>query len=100
MKKEKRTMAINEALRKAFETGIYICPECGGQMEFENDLQLTLICTVCNHDMDYDHYGLTDEEYEDLYPSYEDVCGTEDEEPDEDYTGETYDEVYDELSRD
>ena len=52
--------------------------------------------------IDKHRYGFTDEEYQALYPTKEEVCGYEDDEDDEDdeYNGETYDEVYGELSDD
>lgn len=93
---------FNDALIKAFRTGRYICPECGALMEFEDEGRSTLICLNCGYDEDIDHYGFTDEEYQALYPTKEEVCGYEDDEDDEDdeYNGEAYDEVYGELSDD
>lgn len=94
---------FNDLLKKAMETGEYICDECGGPMEFENEWRDTLVCPKCGNSMDIDHYGLTDEEYEDLYPTEEEVLGIagEDDEIDEDNPyGETYDEVCGELSDD
>ena len=48
----------------------YICQECGGKMIFEDEQwRDTLVCPACGNSMDLDHYGFTDEEYEDLYPA-------------------------------
>ena len=74
----------------------YTCPNCGARMKFEDANEETLICTACGYDMDAEHYGFTDEEYESLYPSKEDVLGYSDEDNIED-GGEIYEEVYDEL---
>ena len=75
--------------------GKHTCPQCGAQMEWENDNEETLVCPQCGNSIDSDHYGFTDEEYDSLYPSKEEVCGYKDD--DEDDCGESYDEVYDEL---
>lgn len=72
----------------------YVCPECGGAMEFEDESCDTLVCPSCGNDVDFDHYGLTNEEYDDLYPLPDD----DEDDEDEDDCGETYDEVFDELS--
>lgn len=72
-------MFFNEKRRKALETGIYICPKCNHVMEFENEWEDTLVCPHCGHDLDVEKYGFdSDEEYENLYPTKEDICGTED----------------------
>ncbi len=90
---------FNNAQRDALLTGRYICSECGELMIFEDENEDTLVCPNCGHDEDSDHYGLTDEEYENLYPTKEEVCGYEDDDDEEDeYNGESYDEVYGELS--
>ena len=60
---------FNAKMVSAMKTGIYICPECGKRMEFENSNEDTLVCIHCGHSMDLDHYGYTDEEYADLYPT-------------------------------
>ena len=52
----------------------YICPECGNKMIFEDEQwRDTLVCPSCGNSMDLDHYGFTDEEYEDLYPTEEEL---------------------------
>ena len=38
-------------------------------MEFEDSNEDTLVCIHCGYSMDLDHYGYTDEEYADLYPT-------------------------------
>lgn len=58
---------FNEEMIIALKTGIYICPECGEEMVFEDDNKSILVCEHCGYSMDLEHYGYTDEEYEDLY---------------------------------
>ena len=87
---------FEDAFSKAFRTGIYICPKCGKRMQFENDeTRDTLVCLHCGYDMDIDHYGLTDEEYDNFYPTKEQLLGREEDE-DDDYLEDGADEVYDE----
>ena len=69
---------------------IYICPECGNEMVWENRLLGALVCEECGYGVNRDRYGKTDEEYEDLYPV--------DEDDEDDDSGDTYEEAYDELS--
>jgi len=64
---------FNEMMKEAWRTGIYKCPECGAHMEFEDDSEDTLVCDNCGHSMDTERYGFTDEEYEDLYPTEDEV---------------------------
>lgn len=77
----------------------YICPECGAELAWESEWEDSLVCLNCGFSIDPERYGLTDEEYEDLYPTMEQVLGIadDDEEDDDEYTGETYDEVCGEL---
>lgn len=70
---------FNDLMVNAFKTGNYYCPKCGGLMSFEDDYEETLICDECGYDMDVDHYGFTDEEYDDLYPTYDEVIAREQE---------------------
>lgn len=93
---------FNDAQVDALLTGRYICSKCGALMKFEDEWEETLICPKCGNSIDSDHYGMSDEEYDALYPTREEVCGyDEDEDYEEDeYNGETYDEVYGELSDD
>lgn len=86
---------FNEALRRALFTGEYICPECGGRMQFENEYAETLVCD-CGHSMPLEHYGASEEEIcRMLHPKSPDECGQTDE-----HLGEMYDEVYNELHDD
>ncbi len=73
---------FNELLRIALETGIYTCPKCMGFMELieEGD---TLWCPECGFDQPYDHYGFTDEEYEEAYPILENTWEVFEDEDDE-----------------
>ena len=59
-------------------TGHYYCDECGALMEFEDeDIRDTLICPKCGYETDLDHYGLSEDEYDALYPTYEKVIAEE-----------------------
>ena len=44
-------------------------------MFWEDDSEEVLICPSCGHEETSDHYGFTDEEYDNLYPTKEEVCG-------------------------
>lgn len=89
---------MNDDLKEAMLSGKYICSKCGELMEFEDKWEDILICPVCGHSVDLDHYGFENEEdYEKLYPTPEEVLGC-DEDIEDDW--ETYDEVYGELSDD
>lgn len=78
---------FNDKQVEAFETGRYICSECGAVMEFEDKWEDVLICPECGHSIDSDRYGCeSDEEYEALYPTEEEVLGyNEDEDESDDY---------------
>lgn len=67
------------------------CPNCGSVME-RYDRGRMLICNSCGLDIPKDRLN----DWEKLYPTYEEVMGIEPDEPDED-DGETYEEVYGEL---
>ena len=70
---------FNDKQIEAFTTGKYYCKECGSMMEFEDeDDHDVLICPSCGAETDVDHYGFTDEEYDALYPTMEEVIGEED----------------------
>ena len=59
---------FSKALIDVFEgRSDYICDECGAKMEFEDDDESILLCTKCHKSMPLEHYGLTDEEYYDIY---------------------------------
>lgn len=90
---------LNDASMEALLSGRYICSECGAKMEFEDEWEDILVCPECGHSVDSEHYGFeNDEDYDALYPTKEEVLGYDEE--DEDYTGETYDEVCGELDDD
>lgn len=87
----------NDVVKKALLTGNYICSQCGNIMIFEDEYGDVLICPKCGHSIDYERYGFeNDEEYDALYPALEEAVTCDDEE----YSGETYDEVYGELGDD
>ena len=89
---------FNDKQVEAFETDRYICSECGAVMEFEDKWEDVLICPECGHSIDSDRYGCeSDEEYEALDPTEEEVLGYNE---DEDESDEIYDEEFDELSDD
>ena len=91
---------MNEAREEAMLTGKYYCDACGGLMEWEDEWEDILVCPACGNSINSDHYGLTDEEYDELYPTKEDVLGYDEDDEDDEYNGETYEEVYGELSDD
>ena len=68
---------FNKKQLDAMKTGVYICENCGSQMEFEDQWEDSLVCPNCGNSTDVDHYGFTDEEYDALYPTYEEVMGIE-----------------------
>lgn len=71
---------FNKKLIKAMESGTYICAECGKTMEFEDKWEDTLVCPRCGHSVDLDDYGCEgDEQYENLYPTREQILGIADE---------------------
>ncbi len=86
---------FNDAQTEAFRTGKYICSECGRIMLFEDDNEDVLVCPACGDSVDLDRYGFaSDEEYEALYPTLDELVDNEDS------AGESYEEVYGELSED
>ena len=96
---------FNDALIRGLHGGGYYCRECGARMEFEDDNEDTLVCPNCGNSDDLDHYGFTDEEYDELYPTEEEVLAREgifpdDEDNDEDDEYEMYEEVHGELDDD
>lgn len=97
---------FNKKQNKALLSKKYICNECGELMEFEDEWEDILICPKCGHTIETDDYGFEDgddEDYEEYYPTKEEVLGivSEDDEIDEDNPyGETYDEVCGELDDD
>ena len=85
---------FSDLFRSAFFSGNYTCPECGEAMEFEDEHEETLICPNCDYEVDIENYGFgKDEDYDALYP----VDDIDADNEDEDYTGETYDEICGEL---
>lgn len=75
---------FNKNLIKAMLSGEYICSECGAVMEFEDENEDILVCVKCGHSVDLDDYGCEgDENYENLYPTREEVLGIVDEDDSE-----------------
>ena len=64
---------FNKKQINGFKTGIYICDKCGSLMQFEDSNEGVLICKTCGCDISIDHYGFTDDEYENLYPTLDEV---------------------------
>lgn len=59
--------------------------ECGHLMEFEDEWEDTLVCPHCGHSIDLDDYGREgNEEYENLYPTREEVLGIANDDSEED----------------
>ena len=92
---------LNETLRDALFNNEFICSKCGGQMEFEDEWEDSLVCPSCGHCVETERYGMEDDEayealYEKLYPTREEVLGIIEEDDDLD-DSETYDEVCGEL---
>ena len=69
-----------------------LCPNCGQLMY--NIGRNTLHCSGCDLILDEDEL----DDWDDIYPTYEELMGIEEE--DNDDSGEKYEEVYDELHRD
>lgn len=62
-----------------------ICHGCGHFMEFEDEWEDTLVCPHCGHSIDLDDYGCEgNEEYENLYPTREEVLGIANDDSEED----------------
>jgi hypothetical protein len=54
-------------------------------MEFEDEWEDTLVCPHCGHSIDLDDYGCEgNEEYENLYPTREEVLGIANDDSEED----------------
>lgn len=85
---------FNDKLEEGLFNGGYICPDCGDKMTYEDEWEDILICPACGNSMKLEEYGAEDEEYENLYPTYEELTGEYDEEEED---GEYYEEVYNEL---
>lgn len=82
---------FNKSRIAAMLTQSYSCPECGEEMEWEDDMEDSLICPNCGYSMDPDDYGDDDEDYDGEYPTKEEF------EFDGDVgDGEFYDPEYDE----
>lgn len=76
---------FNEEQIKAMFSRVYICHECGHLMEFEDEWEDTLVCPHCGHSIDLDDYGCEgNEEYENLYPTREEVLGIANDDSEED----------------
>lgn len=67
---------FNDAQLEGMFGGVYICSQCGGKMEFENEWRDVLVCPCCGHSVELDRYGCEDEEsYHKMYPTREEVLG-------------------------
>lgn len=59
---------FNEKLSFGLRTGIYICPDCGAYLEFEDEENNdTLVCLSCGYEVSLDEYGATEDELEERY---------------------------------
>lgn len=63
---------MNKKQLKALLTKDYTCPECGSKLHFEDEYEDVLVCDNCGYDVDSDRYGISDEEYDSLYPREDD----------------------------
>ena len=77
---------FNDVLRAALETGIYLCPHCGEEMEFADDI--TLWCSKCEEELPLDMYGHEDD-YDEMYPPMSDFIDEDEDDEDDEYE-ETY----------
>lgn len=69
---------FNDKLVKAMFSREYICHECEKLMEFEDEGEDILVCPHCGHSVELDDYGREgDEDYENLYPTLEEVLDME-----------------------
>lgn len=69
----------------ALFSGDYICRGCGPFVGFEDEWGDTLVCPHCGHSIDLDDYGREgNEEYENLYPTREEVLGIANDDSEED----------------
>lgn len=90
---------FNNKLMNALKTGIFKCDKCGSRMKAIDETGDYYVCPFCGYDTDVEHYGYLEEEYENLYPPIEDVLEYYETDEDE-YNGENYEEVFNELSHD
>lgn len=82
---------------EAFHTNEYFCDKCESLMQFEDEWEETLICPKCGRSMDSDRYRFeSDEEYEALFPTKEELEEIENDDKDENDYGECYDRNIDE----
>ena len=71
---------FNDKRIEAMNSGEYFCRECGALMGFEDEWEENLICNNCNHEEELDRYGFnSEEEYEAMYPTLEEVLACEEE---------------------
>ena len=76
---------FNDKRIEAMLTQNYICPECGAKMTWETEWEDILVCESCGFSMDSDMYGFdSEEEYQALYPTLEEVLALEGEYEDDD----------------
>ncbi len=69
---------LNSARIDALYTGEYTCPYCGGSMEFEDEWETVLVCPSCGESIELDRYGYSDDEYDELYPTEDELDEDED----------------------
>lgn len=74
---------LNNAVRlhrSGVSTGWFICPECGGYMNYEDSVEDVLVCEDCGYDMPTERYGFEDPDVWDVYncvPTYEELLEAE-----------------------
>ena len=55
----------------------YDCYECGAKMDILDDV---LVCPKCGHSVNVEDWVTEPEDYEEYYPTEEEIVGTDDEE--------------------
>lgn len=76
---------FNEEQIKAMFSREYVCRGCGPFVGFAGEWEDALVCPHCGHSIDLDDYGCEgNEEYENLYPTREEVLGIANDDSEED----------------
>lgn len=71
----------------------YTCYECGAVMDIVGDV---LVCPKCGHSIEVKDWSTEPQDYEEYYPTREEIVGYGDDDDDENSSGEYYDPMIDE----